>query len=40
MIYGSHNTLGLDRQMLGEGKSAIKLLREEKKITLGTGANW
>ncbi|MES5930232.1 MBL fold metallo-hydrolase [Bacillus cereus group sp. MG9] len=37
MVYGSHNTLGLEPKILDEVKWAVKFLREEKLIKFGTG---
>ncbi len=37
MIYGSHNTLGLEPKILEEVKRAVKFLRENKLTTFGTG---
>lgn len=37
MIYGSHNTLGLDPKILKEVKIAVKFLRENKLTKFGTG---
>lgn len=37
MVYGSHNTLGLESEILGEVKLAVKFLNENELIKFGTG---
>lgn len=37
MVYGSHNTLGLEPKILKEVKIAVKFLNENKLTKLGTG---
>ena len=37
MVYGSHNTLGLESEILGEVKRAVKFLNENELIKFGTG---
>lgn len=37
MIYGSHNTLGLEPIILKEVKRAVKFLRENELTKFGTG---
>lgn len=37
MVYGSHNTLGLEPKILKEVKHAVKFLRENQLIKFGTG---
>src|SRR5699024_6505484 len=36
-VYGSHNTLGLDSQILQEVKRAVKFLKEKELVKFGTG---
>lgn len=38
-VFGSHNTLGLDPQILGEVQSAVRELRERDLIKFGTGTH-
>lgn len=37
MVYGSHNTLGLEPEILKEVKRAVAFLRENERIQFGTG---
>ncbi|MNP19652.1 Hydroxyacylglutathione hydrolase [compost metagenome] len=39
-IYGSHNTLGLDPELLGEVQRAVKVLRENNLVSFGTGIHY
>ncbi|WP_059105276.1 MBL fold metallo-hydrolase [Shouchella shacheensis] len=39
MVYGSHNTLGLDPDILKEVKLAVKFLRENELVRFGTGVH-
>ncbi|MOA58994.1 hypothetical protein D3C78_1835090 [compost metagenome] len=36
-VFGSHNTLGLDRSILQEVKKAVRTLREQNLVAHGTG---
>lgn len=39
MVFGSHNTLGLEPEILEEVKKAVKFLREHELIKFGTGVH-